>query len=113
MRCERNETRCLLQQGVETALAGTPASGLAIWRALQAWRASWRPEPDPARSVAELSVIYLRAMRLGYAAYGGGNALPELFARESGLADQWQKGFAMAYLEAAMGLRCASMCSDE
>jgi hypothetical protein len=80
-------------------------AGLDEWLALQAWRANWRPEPDPAASVEALSLVYRRVMRAGYTAYlADAKVMPELFALDRSLARMWQEGFAGARMDAELGI---------
>lgn len=103
MRCEGSRiVRPVHPLSAETEEADS-VSGLDEWLALQAWRANWRPEPDPARNVEELAVVLRRAMRAGYAAFWtGAKAMPELFALDSTLACMWQEGYASAGREASL-----------
>jgi hypothetical protein len=96
MRCEINE----LVRSTDQANAmqeGDAVPGLVECLALQAWRANWRPEPDPAQSVEVLSVVLRRTWEAGYAAYRAGTkVMPDLFALERTLAEMWQQGYANA-----------------
>lgn len=105
MRCE--DSRIFSPAGAlwEEMLETDSVSGLGEWLALQAWRASWRPEPDPAASVEALGLVFRRAMRAGYAAYlAGAKVMPELFALDESLARMWQEGFASARMDAELGI---------
>lgn len=106
MRCEIKEVFRPVGQ-LDVVREGEVVPGLAEWQALQAWRESWRPEPDPARSMDELGGIFRRALLLGYAAYGAGlQAPPDLFSRDCYLTQMWEEGFAIARTDVELGLIC-------
>ncbi|MES2260582.1 MAG: hypothetical protein V4724_18835 [Pseudomonadota bacterium] len=106
MRCESNQIVCSVAVLAEDVLEADSVIGLAEWMALQAWRANWRPEPDPARSVEALGAVFRRVLRIGYAAYlSGAKVMPTLFALDSTMAQMWQEGFALARVDARLGIR--------